>query len=338
MSTRLLQLRKGALRAVALVQEPHLHLLSSVSSIYSLAQEAFRSGNRLSVLAQNKVGDENLEYAAVYDGRSEWTILPPIDHPEKPARTLVSGTGLTHLGSARDRQAMHSQLADTEVENLTDSMKMFRSGVEGGRPPAGTIGVSPEWFYKGDGGTLRAHNEPLEIPEFSEDGGEEAEIAGVYVISPDCHPVRIGMSAGNEFSDHCFEKKNYLYLASSKLRPCAIGPELVVDPEFTSVAGEVVIRRDGRAIWAKQIRSGELEMCHSVRNIEYHHFKFPEHRRPGDVHVHFFGADCLSFGEGIRLVHGDVMQIQFEGFGRPLRNTVWTNENSPQLIQVRSLG
>jgi hypothetical protein len=32
------------------------------------------------------------------------------------------------------------------------------------------------------------------------------------------------------------------------------------------------------------------------------------------------------------------MQIQFEGFGRPLRNTVWTNENSPQLIQVRSLG
>src|SRR5207244_12831064 len=36
-------------------------------------------------------------------------------------------------------------------------------------------------------------------------------------------------------------------------------------------------------------------------NMEHHHFKFDSHKRPGDVHVHFFGADAFSFGEGIRL-------------------------------------
>jgi len=144
----------------------------------------------------------------------------------------------------------------------------------------------------------------------------------VYVIGTDGTPYRIGMTTGNEFSDHCFEKRNYLYLASSKLRNCAIGPELVVDPEFSSVPGEVVIYRVARAVWSKKIRTGEAEMCHSLQNIEHHHFKFDEHRRAGDIHVHFFGADCLSFGEGVRLANGDVMQISFEGYGRPLKNAV----------------
>ena len=39
---------------------------------------------------------------------------------------------------------------------LTDSMKMFQMGLEGGRPEAGKIGAAPEWFYKGVGTILRA--------------------------------------------------------------------------------------------------------------------------------------------------------------------------------------
>jgi hypothetical protein len=339
MSVRLIQLRKGTERAVALVDEPHLHLLEGVSSIYALANEAIRQGSKLSTLAHEMARGGVLDYDFVYERRGDWRILPAIDHPEEPARCLVSGTGLTHLGSARDRQAMHSRDSGAEdIENLTDSMKMFRWGLDGGRPAPSEIGTSPEWFYKGNGSTLCAHDEPLEIPEYAEDGGEEAEIAGVYLISPEGQPVRVGMAQGNEFSDHCFEKRNYLYLASSKLRNCAIGPELVVDPAFESVPGEVAISRAGRPIWSKQVRTGEEEMCHSLQNIEHHHFKFAEHRRPGDVHVHFFGADCLSFGEGIRLSHGDLMQIHFEGFGRPLRNGVSAASASLELIRVKSLG
>jgi hypothetical protein len=199
-------------------------------------------------------------------------------------------------------------------------MRMYQLGVEGGRPAVGEIGAAPEWFYKGSGLVLRAHGEPLDIPPHAEDGGEEPEIAGIYVIDSAGAPRRIGMAQGNEFSDHRFEKRNYLNLAASKLMTCAIGPELVVDPEFGSVAGEVSIERGGAAIWRKQIRSGDAAMSHSLANLEHHHFKHAGHRRPGDVHVHFFGADAFSFGEGVTLQDGDVMQVQFDGFGRALRN------------------
>ena len=181
---------------------------------------------------------------------------------------------------------------------------------------------------------MRAHGEPLDIPPYAEDGGEEAEIAGVYLIGPDGVPRRIGMAAGNEFSDHRWEKHNYLNLASSKLRTCALGPELVINAEFQSVPGEVAITRDKNVLWSKKIRTGEAEMCHSLQNIEHHHFKYEAHRRPGDVHVHFLGAGCLSFGEGVELADGDVMQVKFEGFGRALINPVRGDKTSPALVRT----
>jgi hypothetical protein len=334
MSLRLVQLRSGESRRVAVVEEPNLRLLAA-ESIYALAGGAIGRSAKLSDVVREKFTNDIVEYDGVYVGMSPWRILPAIDHPADAARCLISGTGLTHLGSARDRQAMHLNVSPQQpAEPLTDSMKMFRWGLESGRPEAGCIGTSPEWFYKGTGAILRAHNEPLELPTYAEDGGEEAEIAGVYVVGVDGKPYRIGMTTGNEFSDHCLEKRNYLYLASSKLRNCAIGPELVVDPEFSSVPGEVTIQRGNQIIWSKKIRTGEAEMCHSLQNIEHHHFKFDQHRRPGDIHVHFFGADCLSFGEGVRLLNDDRMQISFDGFGRPLRNALRIEAKTSALTRV----
>jgi hypothetical protein len=224
------------------------------------------------------------------------------------------------------------------TDEMTDSMKMFHWGREGGRPAAGQVGIPPEWFYKGTGTSLRAHGQSLEIPSYAEDGGEEAEIAGIYLVGPDGTPHRLGMAGGNEFSDHRFEKKNYLNLAGSKLRTCALGPELVLDPQFSSVAVNVEITRDRRQLWSGTFRTGEDEMCHSLRNLEHHHFKFEAHRRPGDVHVHFFGTDCLSFGAGIKLQDGDSIQVSFEGFGRPLCNTVHVAKSEAVPIEVSSLG
>lgn len=312
---------------MALVEEPLLRPLRGFDSIYALAAAAIARGDALSKMVRDHAGHETLGYDAIYEGNSDWRLLVPLDHPAGPALTLVSGTGLTHFGSARDRQSMHAKPAAAAAaadadEPVTDSMRMFRWGVEGGRPEPGKVGVAPEWFYKGSGTILRAHNEPLDVPPYAEDGGEEAEIAGLYVIGPDGLPRRVGMAAGNEFSDHRFEKRNYLNLAGSKLRTCALGPELVIDPAFDSVAGEASILRGGSVLWSKPVRTGEAEMCHSLRNIEHHHFKFESHRRPGDVHVHYFGAHSLSFGDGVRTADGDVMVIWFDGFGRPLRNPV----------------
>jgi len=331
--TRVVQIQNGVERRVALVEEPNLRLLENAPSVFALASEAIDSNVPLTELIRRKTTGEFIDYDAVYEGDSEWLLIEPIDHPES-ARCLVSGTGLTHLGSAKNRNAMH-EAGDAE---LTDSMKMFRWGVEGGRPAPGRIGIAPEWFFKGTGMILRAHNEFLEVPPYGEEGGEEAEIAGVYLIDREGRPCRIGMAPGNEFADHRFEKKNYLNLAGSKIRNCSLGPELVIDPDFCSVPGRVEIERDGRILWSKEIRTGEEEMCHSLGNIEHHHFKFETHRRPGDVHVHYFGAHSLSFGDGIELAAGDVMRVWFENFGRPLRNPLSIAKPATTPIPVRSLG
>ena len=209
--TRLVQIQNGQRRAVARVEEPRLQLLDGVKSILQLAREAIDSKIALSALIQKKATGEFLDYDPIYTRKSEWRLLPAMDHPEEPARCLVSGTGLTHLGSAANRQRMHA----AEESELTDSMKMFRLGVEGGKPAPGKTGIAPEWFYKGVGTILRAHGEPLDVPAYAEDGGEEAEIAGIYFIGADGKPRRIGLAIGNEFSDHKFEKKNYLNLAGS---------------------------------------------------------------------------------------------------------------------------
>ncbi len=216
----------------------------------------------------------------------------------------------------------------------TDSLRMYELGVEGGRPAPGSIGNAPEWFYKGNGTLLRGHNDTLDVPAHAQDGGEEPEIAGVYLVDGAGVPRRLGMAVGNEFSDHGLEGRNYLYLAASKLRQSAVGPELVLDPDFSDVAGEVAIERDGRVLWSRAIRTGEAAMCHSLENMEHHHFKFENHRRPGDLHVHYFGADAFSFGAGLVLQTGDVMRVQFEGFGRALRNAVVVDRTPPRLVNV----
>lgn len=321
---RLVQIARGNRRKVAVVEEPELALLGKVDSVYSLANRAVQDRFSLTELASSLLSGERLSYDEVYAGRSEWKLLAPIDCPGDPQKVLISGTGLTHLGSARERAAMHAStnLSAEEETSMTDSMRMFEWGRAQGRPPEGSVGIAPEWFYKGDGSVLQAPFAPLEIPEHAEDGGEEAEIATVYLVDTDGVPHRLGMAAGNEFSDHVFERKNYLNLAGSKLRMCSLGPELVVDPAFADVPGRVRLLRSNETLWEKKIRTGEDNMAHSLGNLEHHHFKFAGHRQPGMVHVHFLGADALSFGEGVRLREGDVAEITFEGFGRALRNPI----------------
>jgi hypothetical protein len=313
------------------VEEDRLRLLSGVDSVYGLCQAALRESKPLIDVAAAAESPETLAYDPIYRMESGWRLLPPWTHPE-PARCLVSGTGLTHKRSADNRQAMH-----TTPQELSDSMRMYLAGVEGGRPEPGTIGVAPEWFYKGCGTILRAHGEGLVAPNFAGDGGEEPEVAGIYLVDDDGRPRRVGMAMANEFSDHVIEKQNYLYLAHSKLRTCALGPELVLDADFREVPGTVTVERGGAVLWCKAIGTGEAKMSHSLANIEHHHFKYASHRRPGDAHVHFFGADAFSFGEGVRLQDGDVMVVAFSGFGRPLRNPIQVEQGAPELVSVAPL-
>ncbi|MDO8538811.1 MAG: GguC family protein [Opitutaceae bacterium] len=318
-------------RRVAVVHDNELRLLEGADSIYRLAEDALASRRPLARFIRGLPAGETLNYDAVHAGKSAWRLMPSFDHPDAPARCLVTGTGLTHKKSAENRQAMHAN----PNAPVSDSMKMYQWGVDGGRPKRGQIGVSPEWFYKGCGTILRAHGEPLDVPPFGLDGGDEAEVAGVYLVDPAGAPRRIGLTLANEFSDHEFEEKNYLYLAHSKLRTCSIGPELIVDADFGDARGTVTIRRGRKTIWSKPFATGEKNMSHTVANLEHHHFKYPAHCRPGDAHIYFFGADAFSFGDRVRLEDGDVMEIELAGFGRALRNPIRYSRAKGTLVKVR---
>lgn len=307
-------------RRVARIDDNRCWLLrEDCSTVHELAAAAVRNERALTAEIEASLTDEAIEYEAVYAGDHAWKLRVPFDHPVDPARCLVSGTGLTHKASVDNRQAMHEGQAD---DTVTDSMRMYQWGLEGGKPTPGTAGVQPEWFYKGSGAILRAHGEALEVPPYADDGGEEPEIAGAYYIDPDGRARRVGLMIGNEFSDHRMEKKNYLYLAPSKLRTCSIGPELHVGASFDDLAGTVSIERRGETVWSRKVVTGQDHMSHSLANLEHHHFKYRVHRRTGDAHVHFFGADGFSFGEGFEIRDGDVTQVAWEGFGKPLRNPV----------------
>jgi hypothetical protein len=335
---RLVQIESSKSRRVALVEEPCLVFLEGADSVYELAVACIRDGASLGARVRELANGERISYDDVYSEKADWHLMSPIDVPGAPERVLVSGTGLTHLGSAKDRQNMHLHAADDQVRPVTDSMRMFEWGIAGGRPGEGEIGIAPEWFYKGNGTVLQAPFAPLTIPEFAEDGGEEAEIAGVYLTGQDGVPYRIGMTVGNEFSDHKFEQRNYLNLAGSKLRSCSIGPELVLAADFRSVAGEVCIERNGAAIWKKAIETGEENMSHSLANLEHHHFKFTGHQLAGQVHIHFLGAHSLSFGDHVELQDGDWMQVRYDGYGRALRNSVRREVRSnDRQIRVKEL-
>lgn len=290
--------------------------VKNAESLYTLAMEAADGGKSLkAVVEAHGLGDAVDLEKAYAEGR----LIAPITHPD-PAHLHLTGTGLTHLGSAATRDAMHKKTSEAAEETLTDSMKMFKMGLEGGKPKPGEKGVQPEWFYKGNGSQAVAPGAALTSPSFAEDGGEEPEMAGIYVISGKGVPFRIGFAVANEFSDHVTERVNYLYLAHSKLRQASFGPEIRVGEAPNDIRGFSRIVRDGTVLWEKPFVSGEANMSHTFANLEYHHFKYPLFRQPGEVHVHMFGTATLSFGDGVRTQEGDVFEIGADGFGLALRN------------------
>jgi hypothetical protein len=327
---RLLQLRRddGTRCVVASDASRSGRRVGGVTSTYELAQLALSQHTTLADAAQARITSERIDLPAAL---AQGALLAPIDHMDS-AHLHLSGTGLTHLGSAESRDRMHKAAAGGAV---TDSMRMFNLGIEGGKPGGQALGVQPEWFYKGDGSSVCGPEMPLRSPEFALDGSEEPEIAGIYLIDADGSPRRLGYCLANEFSDHVTERSNYLWLAHSKLRPAALGPELLTGELAADIRGTSRIVRQGATIWEKLFLTGEANMSHSLANLESHHFKYTLFRRPGDVHVHFFGTATLSFADGIQTRVGDMFEIEAPPFSLPLRNRL---ERLPQpVVRVRSL-
>lgn len=286
-------------------------LVPGFYSTYELAKAAIAAGTTVAALIEKHGQGDTVDLVAL---AAEGKLDCPVRHPD-PAHMYLTGTGLTHTGSASARDNMHADTA-----GMSDSMKMFRMGLEGGKPKPGETGVQPEWFYKGNGFNAVAPGDDLVSPSFALDGGEEPEMAGYYIIGEDGTAHRLGFSVANEFSDHVTEKINYLFLAHSKLRPASFGPELRVGALPDHVEGTSRIVRGGQTVWEKPFLSGEANMSHTIANLEYHHFKYALFCQPGDLHIHMYGTATLSVADGFVTQEGDVFEIESPQFGLPLRN------------------
>jgi hypothetical protein len=330
--------RTGQSLGVVTGQQVHniTELDGTLRSVYNAFRAARRDGQRLDRFLQRYLVSRSegtpLDYLELL---AAGKVRAPVTE-ELGVPVLVSGTGLTHLGSVEQRDQMHKTVAAEGPKS--DSRKMFEMGMQGGKPGPGRQGLAPEWFYKGDSRILRGPGQPLDIPPFAPDGGEEPEIVGIYVIDDQGVPCRLGFTQGNEWSDHVTENVNYLYLAPSKLRTCAIGPELVTDLSFDDIRGHCFVFREGQVIYdSGELRTGERNMCHSLANLENHHFKFPQHRQPGDIHVHYFGTSKLSFQHrNWKYQAGDMIEVSFDGLGPPLQNPVqrWELSAVPVTVEL----
>lgn len=315
---RIVQIKHENKSRVALVENSSQLRLINGGSTYELAIAAMQAEQKFADYILQNTTNTLIDYNQAVD---RGILEVPCMHPD-PAHCLVSGTGLTHLGSADTRSKMHASIQNKEAE-LTDSMRMFKDGLDGGKPKKGQVGAEPEWFYKGDGAIVVPPYQPLPVVHFAEDAGEEPEIAGIFVIDKTGKPMTLGFCIGNEFSDHLKERKNYLLLAHSKLRPCSIGPEILVTETLPAhLEGVSRIIRHGKVLWEKPFLTGEDNMSHTFANLMYHHFKYPQFCRPGDVHIHFFGTATLSFADQITTQDGDIFEIEMAQFGRKLTNTI----------------
>ena len=82
--------------------------VKGAKSVYALAMEAANSGKSLKAVIDAKgLGDEVDLEAAYADGH----LLSPITHPDA-AHLHLTGTGLTHLGSAATRDSMHKKATE----------------------------------------------------------------------------------------------------------------------------------------------------------------------------------------------------------------------------------
>jgi len=273
-------------RRIALVRGSELHLLSTYRTAYHFATVALELGTPLRELLSTDLSGIVLNYDDVHALRSGWRFLPSFDHPQDVSLCVVSGCANAHTGT------------------------------HDGRPDA------PPWFFKGNGAHLRAHGEALTIPTFAVGGAEEAELAGVWIIAPYGKPVRIGLTPGNEFADPAMASANPSLLSHAKLRTCSIGPELVLDGDFSDVGGLVRIERSGKRIWSREVVTGEHHTQFTLAEVEEHLFKYITHRVPGNVHIHYLGGSVSSYVDGIRLEDRDQVVVEWDGFGRPLRNVI----------------
>src|SRR5690606_31503164 len=95
-------------RAVGVTRNGQTNKVNGVATVYDLTQAALGGiGGLAGAVEKFGLGEAVDKVKLAAEGR----LLAPIDHPD-PAHLHITGTGLTHLGSAATRDAMHKASGD----------------------------------------------------------------------------------------------------------------------------------------------------------------------------------------------------------------------------------
>ncbi|NQV99861.1 MAG: GguC protein [Rhodospirillales bacterium] len=294
------QIRGDDDRTEVVVREgTEAYIVNNAGSLYALAMEAADQGAKLvDIISRHGLGAA-VDLESAY---SENRILAPISHSDT-AHLYVTGCGLTHPGAV----------------TISD---------------AGQTGVQPDWFFRGNGTTVVGAGTALELPAFANDGSEQPEIAGIYIIDKTATPRRIGFALANGFSDHVLARQSAVCLAHSKLRQTAVGPEIMIGALPRSITGNARILRNGAPIRERAFLAGEDNMSVAIENLEVDHFKHAQFRQPGDVHIHLFGTVTLSFADGVKTTADDIFEIEAAAFGLSLRNPMRRTDAVPFAVKA----
>ncbi len=170
--------------------------------------------------------------------------------------------------------------------------------------------AGPPWKYIASGASLRGHGDSLPA-------AGSPDLAAVYLIAREGLPRRVGITVGN------------------RGRVSAIGPELILDPTLPRFKGAVT---SGPVSNLRSMElSAQVPLLLALASIEPDHFESADFRRPGDVHIHFFGERVFHSAAPVDAAEGEQAEIEFEGLGRALLNTVHFEEPSVRRVAASPL-
>lgn len=179
-------------------------------------------------------------------------------------------------------------------------------------------GPAATWQYQGSGDCLYGHGEPLPVSSVSA-AVRIPELAAAYVIGEGGVPRRLGVAAGIRGPRHS-----------------ALGPELMLETESPYVEGAARLLRGRDVIWSREFAT-EVPLMHALAAVEVDHFRHADHRRPGDTHIHFFGAKLFVTSDALVAGDGDEAIVELKGFGRALRSTVLAEQPAPVPVEALPL-
>lgn len=235
-------------------------------------------------------------------------------------KQLISQLG---LGAAVDVEGALAQGQVLAPIHHPDPTQMFLSAAPDPIPARRGMHA---WHYRGDGRAIVTPGMPLLVNDLAPNIDAGPSVAGVYIISDIGTPFRIGFAMASDFSDRVMNTQSYAGLVQGRLRPMALGPELLLAALPHDIQGTLRLTKDDTAIADIPINAWQDDLTDTITNLERVHFACDTLCQPGQLHILMF---ALAQGTTARPGTGDTATLTIAGFGLPLSNVLHLADSRP---------